>query len=362
MKKTKAILSVALIMMISCSKGQKNQEKPAPKVGVTKAISKTIPLLVEGIGHVRAFNSAEIKAQVEGTLLQIHFEEGDEVQEGQLLYTIDPRPFIAKRDQVLAERASNIAKLSYAAERVARYKPLLPENFVSVLELINFQSDMEFYEAEIMKNEADLQLAEINLDYCFIKAPFTGVTGKRLIDVGNLIANDGKPLIILNQMDPIYIDFSVPEKNIMRLLMFQHQGNLNVEIAFPELPDKTFNAKLILVDNMIAKNTGMIPLRAQVDNPERLFWPGQFVSAKVTLTQIKNAILVPQIAINFNMDGPFIYVVNDKNEAEMRSVSLGEKIDDLVEVISGVKAGEMVITSGQIRVLPGKKVELKGDK
>ncbi len=357
MKKLWIGISLTLALF-ACSKENKDKKVYIPKVKVATAEVKTIPIYIDGIGHAVAYNSAEIKAQVEGRLLQLHFQEGDEVAQGQLLYTIDPRPYEAQLDQMVAERMQNVAKMQYAAEKVACYQPLLPENFVSKLNYVQYVSDLAFYESAIMQNDAEIRLAEINLDYCYIKAPFTGVVGKRLIDVGNLIVNDGNPLIVLNQVDPIFLDFTVPEKMVMQLLEKQRQGNLDVLVEFPEYKDQPFNAKLVLIDNTINTSTGMIPVRAQIANPDHLFWPGQFIRAKVILGYAENAVLIPDIAINFGQKGQFVYVITDKGTAQVRPIKIGQKQGNLVQVREGLKGEEKVVTDGQINLLPGVTVEV----
>jgi multidrug efflux system membrane fusion protein len=360
MKKIWVGISLTALLLFSCSKKVEPKKTYVPKVKVATAEVKTIPVYIDGIGHTAAYNSAEIKAQVEGRLLKLHFEEGDEVQEGQLLYTIDPRPYEAQLDQMIAERMQNLAKMQYAAEKVACYQPLLPENFVAKLNYFQYVSDLAFYESAVLENDAEIRLAEINLDYCYIKAPFTGVLGKRLIDVGNLIVNDGKPLIVLNQIDPIFLDFTVPERMVMQLLKKQRQGELDVLIEFPEYKDQLFHAKLVLIDNMINSSTGMIPLRAEISNPDHLFWPGQFIRAKVILAHVENAVLIPEIAINFGQKGQFVYVITDKGIAEVKLIKLGQKQGGFVQVKEGLKGGEKVVTDGQINLLPGVFVEVLG--
>ncbi len=348
---------VTLFILFSCSK-QEIKSLPLPKVTVATAEIKKIPISLDAVGHFVALNSAEIKAQVEGTLISLHFQDGETVNEGDLLFTIDPRPYEAALEQSIAERMQNVAKLQYSAEKVARYKTLLANKYVSELDYIQYVSELANLEAAVMQNEASIRLANVNLDYCYIKAPFTGVTGKHFIDKGNLIANDGSTLVLLNQVDPLYIDFSIPEKDYVKIASYQTKGqNLDVLITYPEYPDVNATAKLILIDNTVNQNTGMILLRGEIANPERKFWPGQFVKTTLVLYYKEGAIMVPETAINIGQKGRYVYVIKD-GIAEYRAVKIGATIDGSIEILEGVKQGDVVITNGQINVLPNSKVEV----
>ncbi len=352
----KFIYILPLLALISCYK-QEVKSTPLPKVTVATAEVKTIPISLDAVGHFVALYSAEIKAQVEGTLISLHFQDGQTVNEGDLLFTIDPRPYIAALEQSIAERMQNVAKLQYSAEKVARYKTLLANKYVSELDYIQYVSELANLEATVMQNEANIRLANVNLDYCYIKAPFKGVTGKHFIDKGNLIANDGSTLVLLNQVDPLYIDFTIPEKDYVKIANYQNKGqNLDVLITYPEYPNVNATAKLILIDNTVNQNTGMILLRGEISNPERKFWPGQFVKATVVLYYKEDAIMVPEAAINIGQKGRYVYVVKD-GVAEYKSVKIGLNVDGAIEVLEGVKTGDVVITNGQINVLPNSKVE-----
>lgn len=340
---------VIALLVISCSKTQE-KSVPLPKVSVATAVTKRIPVTIDAVGHFVALNSVKIKAQVEGTLVGIHFQDGQEVNEGDLLFTIDPRPYEAKRDQAVAERLQNLAKLQYSAEKVCRYRTLLPDNYVSQLDYIQYVSELANLEATVMKNEADIRLATVNLDYCYIKAPFKGITGLHFFDEGNLIGNDGSTLVIINQIDPIYLDFNIPERDFPKVAGRQ---NLDVLITYP---DKA-TAKLVLINNQINPDTGMLFLRAQIDNPEHKFWADQFIKTKLVLYYKEDAVMVPEMAVNIGQKGRYVYVVQG-GVAEYRSVKLGETVDGEIEVLEGVKAGEVVITNGQINVLPQAKVEI----
>ncbi len=345
------LLALTLLAMVGCSRKPESKKSFTAEVKAEYAVPKRVPVQIDGIGHFVAFNSAEIKAQVEGRLMELHFNEGQFVGEGEPLFTIDPRPFEAELEKVIAERVQMVSKLQYAAEKVARYQTLLPENYVSTLDYIKYKTDMINYEGAVMQKDAEIRLAEINLDYCYIKSPFNGITGKRLIDKGNLITNNGYTMLVVKQIDPIFIDFSLPERDFLKISRYCLHGRLNVEIEFPEHPDINFTAELMLMDNEIDTRTGMIPFRAQMRNPERIFWPGQFVRANLIVSHINNAVMVPESAVEIGQKGKYVYTIKG-NKAEYRTVETGERINNMIHITKGVEADDLVVTSGQLSLRP----------
>lgn len=357
MKNVYLLIIILISCFTGCSRKKPETKAPVPRVKVAVAKSQRIPVALDAIGNFTAYNSADIKAQVEGRLEKIHFTQGDEVKEGQLLFTIDPRPFEAKRDDAIARRDQNIARAYYAEEKVSRYRVLLPERYVAELDYIQYKSNLDYYTAAVKEAEAEIRLANINLEYCYIKAPFTGLTSKKMIDIGNLITNNGDTLTIINQLDPIYIDFSIPERDFFKLREYYTKDNLYVQCRFPDYPDHPFCAKLILIDNSIQKQVGMVPLRAEIRNPRKMFWPGQFIRSQLILTHIDDAILIPQSALTIGQKGRFVYVVKD-DKVEYRAIEVGETLGSCVQIVKGVHPGEHVVTEGQINLLPNILVQI----
>jgi multidrug efflux system membrane fusion protein len=339
------------------------EKKTIPKayvarVEVEKVITQTIPIGLKAIGHCTAFNSAEIKAQVEGVLEKIHFNEGDQVEEGQLLITIDPRPYAAELDKAVAIRAENLAALLYSAEVVSRYETLLKNDYVSVLDFENYVKELAQNEALVMQNDADIRLAEINLGYCFIKAPYSGIAGKKLVDEGNLITNNGTSVVVINQVNPIFIDFFLPERDFSGIMKYRQGNNpLKVDISVPG-EAKLREARLILVDNTINGQTGMVPLRAQIDNEDDFFWPGQYVESTLILKQEENALLVPSKAITSGSKGRYVYVIGEDGKALYKAVKEFDIYGEYTHVIADLNPGDTVVTRGQINVTPGVMCEI----
>lgn len=350
--KNNFLILIIFLFLSSCSKTTEKKEYRA-RVEVDLVKIKTIPIGLKAIGHCIPYNSVEIKAQVEGVLKELHYNEGSCVNEGELLFTIDPRPYEANLAKALAIRAENIAKLKFAAEKVARYEGLVEESYISQLDFDSLVKDLAECEATVMQNDAEILLSQINLDYCFIRAPFSGIVGKKRIDIGNLITNDGSTMVVINQIDPMFIDFSLPEKDFNTIMKYKKGHTpLIVEIQIPDYK-KPQKAKLILVDNIINKQTGMVPLRAQVCNKENYFWPGQYVESTLILKQEKNAILVPSNAISTSQKGMFVYVVNSENKAEYKAIKRFNTYGEYTHVEGDLKSGDKVIIRGQINVKPG---------
>ncbi|MCH9613990.1 MAG: Multidrug resistance protein MdtA [Chlamydiia bacterium] len=350
----KQLLIIAILALsVSCTKKKTTHTPPPPKVKITKVVKKDIALYLDGIGHVRAYNTAAIKAQVEGVLLGVHYEQGQEAKEGELLLTIDPRPYQAALDQAEANLQETIANLRFAKDRAERYEPLVGNNYVSQLNFDEYVSKVAFYDANALANEAEIDTAKINLSYCYVRAPFTGRVGKRLVDEGNLIANDGTPLITMTQTKPIYVDFALSERDFYKIKEGQ-----TVEVVVPEKKGHV-DAELIVVDNMVNQNTGMIGLRAVSPNKNEELWPGQFIRAKLKYGEAKGALLIPTDAILAGQNnGRFVYIMSEGNTVVYRRIELGEKIGEMYQVLKGIEEHDSVVTNGQINLKPHDKVQV----
>lgn len=359
MKVAYGVALCLLCLMSGCEKNKTPPHKPLPRVEVGTIEESTIPIFLEGIGHVRAYNYAEIKSQVEGELFQVHYEQGQHVQEGELLVTIDPRPYKAKLQEAEGMLLESKAILKFAEEKVMRYTKLVKEEYVSKLDYDEYVTNAEALLATIKQYEGTVADAKVNLDYCYIRAPFNGRVGKRLVDKGNLIPNDGSPLLILNQMQPIYVDFSLPEKELTRILVRQQQDpKIPVKVHIPEEKTIEEEGKLIVIDNGVDPRTGMISLRAEFSNECEFLWPGQFAKVRLLLQEKHQAVLAPEEGINLSQKGYFALVVDPSNQVSIQSVRVGEKMDGVWEILEGLKKGDRIITQGQLNVRAGEAVEV----
>ena len=352
----KVIILLTLLLSWGCSKKQPIPPL-APYVTVGKSSLQDIPLYFNYVGHVKPYQSVEIKAQVAGLINGQYFTEGQEVKKGALLLTIDDRPFRAALAKVEAELAYNIATLRQARETVERYSLLIKESYVSQLDYDQFITNVYTTEAAIKQNYADIETASINLDYCTMTAPITGVTSKLLIEVGNYIPVGGaNPLMTLKQISPIKVQFTVPEKDLPQITLAQNKEPLKV-IAY--LQGAPIEGKLFLIDNAVNASTGMILLEAVFPNEDKRLWPGEFVDVRVILEIRKQATVIPAQAVLLGEEGPYIYVLTSNNTAQLRAVTPGLKEGSLIMIEKGVEAGEVVIVEGQINLFPGAPVTIK---
>ena len=349
---------IALLLLLMCSCSKKVTPPPAPPyVTVGEASAQDMPIYREYVGHVEAYQSVEIKSQVAGLVNGQYFIEGQEVKRGDLLLTIDDRPFRAQLSKVEAELAQNIATLRQAKEKVERYSLLVKEAYVSQLDYDQFVTNVYTSEAAIKQNYADIETATINLDYCTITAPITGVTSKLLINVGNYIPVGGaSPLMTLKQIRPIKVQFSAPEKDLPLITMHQHEAPLKVIAYLQGIP---IEGTLSLIDNTVNTNTGMILLEAVFSNEDMNLWPGEFVDIRVILEIKKHATVIPAQAVLLGQDGPYVYVLKPNRTVEIRPVKIGLKEGSMVIVHQGIAPSETVIIEGQINLSPGSPVSIR---
>lgn len=360
-KQIKLISLCFLLLCIGCTK--KNQSPPAPPpipVKTAMSESKTIPFFIDSIGHFTAYNTVTIQAQVQGELTGLYFNEGQKVQKGDLLFTIDVLPYQAVLDKAVATLRQNEALYAYNKSRVDRYSQLVGDDFVSVLDYEQYVADMKTYEALINESLADIESAEINVGYCTLYSPIEGITGKRLIDVGNIITDVGSKLLVINQITPIFVDFSIPERFFDKVYQKQQESPLNVEVFVPNTPLKAV-ATLQMLDNTVNPNTGMIDLRAILANKEAHYWPEQFIRIRLIVDMIENAVMVPPSAVLPSSRGEIVWVINSNNEAEPISVVTGEQYENQIQIISGLEPGMQVVTFGQLSLTKGCKVTVRNN-
>ena len=347
-----------LVGLFGCSKPKPQKTLPPPRVKVTNVQMMTVPLTVKGIGHVTAFNSAEICSQVEGYIVDISYTQGQLVQQGDVLITIDPRLYEATLKSSEGSLLEAKANKAFTKNKKERYSTLVKDQFVSELDYFQYVCNDAEQEGSVIMNEGEVQKNRVNLDFCYIKAPFTGRCSKKLVDLGNLIADPGENLVLLNQITPIYIDFSVPEYELPKILEYQKKGNLDVDVQVSG-SDKVFRASLIVVDNQVDQTTGQIPLRAQYENTEESLWPGQYADCALILSQIPNALMVPSEALGIGNNGEYVIVVSSDNTARYIWVKTGVIVDGMVQILSDeIKPNDRIIIEGQINVANGSKVQV----
>jgi multidrug efflux system membrane fusion protein len=408
---------VSIIILISCTTENKVQEKkpPGAPVNVATVIEKDVPVQLRAIGKVEAYSAVSIRALVEGELGKVYFKEGQDVQKDDLLLSIDPRPFEAalrqaeanlERDQALVQQAEanltrdlaqvtqaeanlakNLAQAKNAEEQAKRYVFLAEKGYVakeqydqvrtnaeSIAAMVqadkaaieNAQATLradraalETARAVVRGSKAAVETARIQLGYCSIRAPISGRTGSLLVQQGNIIKANDLPIVLINQITPIYVTFALPEQNLPEIKKHMSAGALKTEVVIPGDEKPPEQGILTFVDNAVDTATGTIKLKGTFENREKRLWPGLYVDVLLTLTTRPNAIVVPSQAIQTGQEGPYVFVVKPDLTVESRPVAVDRSLDGLTVVAKGLQPGETVVTSGQLRLVAGGKVEIK---
>jgi len=356
-----AAIGVAAYFMRDGSAKERSARRPPPgvPVSVAAAVQRDVPFKIGAIGNVEPYSTVAVKARVDGQILAVGFREGQQVSKGQVLFRIDPRPFEAALKQAEANALRDAAARDQAASQARRYKELLDKNFVSSESYAQFATNAQTADAVAQASRAALENARLNLAYCTIVSPIEGYAGRVLLQAGNLVkANDANPLVIINQVRPIYVTFSVPEQQLPEIRKYRAEGHLPVEVSSPDAGKPLAEGQLVFVDNTVDPATGTIKLRAQFENRDLALWPGQFVQVSLRLFEEAGAILVPATAVQTGPDGQYVYVIDAGATAQVRPVTV-ERAEGDFSVVKGVTAGERVVTSGALRLVPGAKVRVR---
>jgi multidrug efflux system membrane fusion protein len=336
---------------------------PAAPVIVAEVTRQTMPLRVQAIGNVEPFATVAVKARVDGQIVDAPFRDGQDVVKGQLLFQIDARPLQALLKQAQANLLRDKAQLERARAQEVRYRDLLAKNFVSQDAYAQFRTNVETAEATVSSDEAAVETAKLQFEYATIRSPINGRTGKIMIQLGNMVkANDTNPLVVINQISPIYLNFAVPEQYLGAIRAAMAKHTLKVEASLTDSSGASAaNGELAFIDNAVDTTTGTVKLRAAFPNQDKLLWPGQFATANLTLGEQQDAIVVPSQAVQTGPKGQFVFVVKTDLTAEQRPVVV-ERVEGGQTVISkGLAPGEKVVTIGQSRLGPGTKVAPKSD-
>lgn len=333
-------------------------ERPPAPVVVAVAVSQDVPVYIDAVGKISAREVVSIQPQVSGRIAQIHFTDGADVRAGQRLFSIDPRPFKAQLDQAEANLSQAEAALKLAQANFERVENVSDPRAVSRQDFDTKKIAVATAQAQVAQNRAALENARLNLEYCSIRSPIDGRAGQRSVDAGNIVSANAGSLLVIQRLDPVYIDFTVSENELTSVQRQMAKGGLRVEVRLPDDFSNAREGKLSFIDNAVQDGTGTIKLRATLANRDRLFWPGRFAKVRLILTTQRDAVLVPAEASQDSAKGPFVYVVKSDSSAELRPVKLGQRHDEKIVLEEGVKAGERVVVSGQMAVIPGGKVRI----
>ena len=327
---------------------------------VATAIQKAVPLQIRAVGNVEPYTTVSVKSQVTGVLQQAHFKEGQDVKKGQLLFTVDPRPFEAALKQAEANMARDNAQLKNLREQVRRYAELVEKNYVSREQYDQIRTNADAAESVVDADKAAVDNAKVQLSYCYIYAPVSGRVGSLLINEGNLIRlNDGAPLVVINQINPINVTFAVPEQNLADLKRHMAGGKLKADARFQSDEGRPEQGVLAFVDNAVDRSTGTIKLKAEFINQERRLWPGQFVNVALTLATQADAVVIPSEAVQVGQEGQYVFVVKADKRVEVRPVTLGSTNEGLAIIAKGLAVGEQVVREGQFLLGPESRVDIK---
>jgi membrane fusion protein, multidrug efflux system len=369
-----ATLAVCLLLLVSCNnspnpqaaskgggkKGQQRGPMTVP-VAVAKAETRDLPVYLQGLGSVEAFNTVVVKSRLDGQLVEIHFKEGQEVKKGDLLAVIDPRPYEVALTQADATLYKDQSALNDAKLNFQRFQDLYKQGIIPQQQFDTQKSLMGQLEGAVRADEAQINNVKLNLTYTRITAPVSGRIGLRQVDIGNMVhASDPNGLLVITQLHPIAVVFTLPEDNLPSVAQHMRKAPLETEAYSRDDQTKLATGKLLTIDNQIDPSTGTGKLKAVFDNTESALWPNQFVNVHLLLEVRKNTLVVPAAAIQHGPQGDYVFTVKPDKTAEMRKVAIGFSQGNLTALASGVQPGEIVITDGQDKIQPGSKVEIRG--
>lgn len=351
--------------LVSCTSKEEKTGSPPVPVEVASVIQKDVPILIDAVGNAGAWYTTDVRSQVTGVLQEKHIAEGQNVKVGQLIYTIDPAPFQAQLDKAKAQLREDQASLKLAEDKVLRYTTLAEKDYISELQYDELVTNVELMQAKVDLDKAAVEDARIQLDYCFIRSPLNGKLSYNVLDPGNLVtANSEHPLTTIRQMDPILINFTIPQKDFLKL-QHQHEGE-HTHFIFHMLDSDgrplEREGVIYFVDNNFALDTGTILMKGSLNNKDYSIWPGEFGKVQIIVKTVKDGILVPQDAVQIGQSGKYVFVLKEDQTVESRDVTVVESVKGYFLVSKGVKPGEKVVVNGQINLQPGMKVEVREGK
>jgi multidrug efflux system membrane fusion protein len=352
------LLLCAFLAACSGVENEESRKSSAAPVLLMDVILCDRPRVIRVVGNVASSATVGVKARVTGELVGVHFTEGQDVQEGQPLFSIDPRPFQASLNEARSRLERDIAQLNKAVEDMKRYGKLVGEGYVSREAYDKAVTDAAALRATVRADEAAVESARLQLSYCAITAPISGRAGAIKADKGNMIkANDDAPLLIIDNLHPVYVNFAVPEARLSDILARHRENNLAIQ-ATPSGGESS-PGELTFVDNAVDVRTGTIRLRGTFANGYRMLWPGQFVQVVLRLGMDKDVVVIPAKAVQSGRNENFVYVVETDNKAQVRSIVMDPEDDGQVVVREGLAKGERIVLEGQVRLAPGVPVEIR---
>ncbi|HLY61210.1 MAG TPA: efflux RND transporter periplasmic adaptor subunit [Terriglobia bacterium] len=364
---TLLVSGTSLILLSSCSDNSSTTKAaPSPQAAMAAmppvmatlgvASLKTVPVQVRTIGNGEAYSTVTVKSQVDGKVESVHFQEGQDVKKGDLLFSIDSRPYEATLQQAQANLAKDQALLKNAQAQATRYEELFKSGIVSKDQYDTFNTTAASLEATVKADQAAVETDKIPLGYCSIYAPIDGRTGTLMVHPGNTVKSGDATMVVINQISPIYVDFTIPEHYLPDIKKYMAEGSLRVEASVPQFENQPEEGKVTFFNNSVDNTTGTILLKGTFPNSQRRLWPGQFITLALTLTSMHDAVVVPAQAVQTGQQGQYVFVVKSDNSVEIRPVVPGAVVGGDAVIEKGIQSGERVVTDGQLMLYPGARV------
>jgi len=337
------------------------QPKILPKiVEIGTVIKKDVPVYIDSFGTLASPKNVDIRSQVTGKILKVCFEEGQMVSEGDRLFIIDPSEYKARLNKAEATLAEDLAELKLKRDILIRNEGLVKRELISQQEFERYETDVTVAAAKIELDKAEIALERIYLGYCYILSPINGLTGKRQVDPGNIVeANTGSVLVNVKEVNKLYMDFTIPERNLPRVRKAMAEETLKVVLSVTGDESARYEGELEFLENSVNDLTGTVFLRANMANEKLKLWAGQFAKVQLILGSIKNAVLAPYSAVQLGQNGAYVFTVSAHNKAELKLVNIGQQEKDHIVIEKGLKPGEKVVTAGQLGLRPGVSVKIE---
>jgi multidrug efflux system membrane fusion protein len=356
---SRLLLTAALFstVLVACGpKPEAARSAPPKNVLVTRVRTMDVPVQLHEFGRITSPETVNVQSQVSGRVTEVHFVEGQEVKRGDLLFVIDPRPFQADLEQAQGQLKSDQAQLGLNQRNLQRDEQIGQQRFVSAQQIDADRAQVENFQGAVAKDQAAIDLAKLNLEYCSVRSPSDGRTGRRLVDPGNYVGTGGSVLVNIQRLDPVYVDFTISENDLARLRENMTLNQLTVEATAPSKPEVVKQGFLTFLDNSVSTQAGTVLLRATIPNPDRYLWPGQYVKVALTLQVLKDALVVPNQTVQIGGKGDYLFALKAGNTVEQRLVKQGVRYRELVAVSEGIGAGDTVVVEGQLALGNGMKV------
>jgi multidrug efflux system membrane fusion protein len=355
------MIAAGLMLVAGCGEKKRPQRQAVP-VKTGKVSVKSEPISLFSVGTVEPVETAAVRPQVGGVITHVAFSEGQDVRQGQLLFRIDPRPFEASLAASRAQLSRDSSQAANAAIQAGRYAELAGKDFVTAEQYDAVRTQAEMLRSTVRLDEAGVEQAELNLAYASVTAPISGRTGGLLVKKGNVVRANDAALVVVHQMRPIRVRFTVPENQLARIRRYAAAAPLEVRVSTARAAGAPeVRGRLLFMDNEVDAGTGTVTLKAECANADYSLWPGQFVDAELVLTVERDALTVPDAAVVTGQEGTFVYVVTPEGKAEKRTIRVDRTIGDTAVIAEGLKDGETVVTDGQMRLMPGAAVEALTD-